>query len=117
MYNIQPEIASVGMTQEEAERGGITVSTGRFTFSGNGKAISMGETEGYIKVIADSQTERILGAQMAGPHVTDIVAQMAVAIENNLTVENIANTVFAHPTLSEALWEALESCRGCAIHN
>ena len=112
----QPEIATVGLSQHEAEEKGIAVTTGRFNFVGNGKAVSMGEADGFIKVVADSQSNVILGAQMAGPHVTDIVAQMAIAVQNRITISQVADTVFAHPTLSEAMWEAVESIRGGAIH-
>jgi dihydrolipoamide dehydrogenase len=112
-----PEIASVGITQSQAEKNRIEVSVGVFSFAGNGKAISMGEAEGFIKVVAHKTTKEILGSQMVGPHVTDIIAQMAIAIENKLTVYEVAGTVFAHPTLSEALWESLESILGGAIHS
>ena len=112
-----PEIATVGLSQREAEAQGIAPATGRFNFAGNGKAISMGEAEGYIKIVVDKSSDTIIGAQMAGPHVTDLIAQMTLAIENKLTVAEVADTIFAHPTLSEALWESLESVCGVAIHS
>jgi dihydrolipoamide dehydrogenase len=112
----QPEIATVGLAQREAEEKGLDVATGRFSFIGNGKAVSMGEAEGFIKVVADKGSGVILGAQMAGPHVTDIIAQMAIAVQNRMTVSQVTDAVFAHPTLSEALWEALEGVFGKPVH-
>ena len=116
VYTI-PEIATVGLSQREAEAQGISTAIGKFNFAGNGKAISMGEAEGYIKVVTDKATDLIIGAQMAGPHVTDLIAQMVMAIENKMTATEASDAIFAHPTLSEALWEALESVSGVAIHS
>jgi dihydrolipoamide dehydrogenase len=112
-----PEIASVGISHQLAQESGIEVSVGRFNLAANGKAISMGEAEGFVKVIVDKNTRIILGAQMVGAHMTDIIAQMAMAVEYRMLAFEVADTVFAHPTLSEALWEALESVLGGAIHN
>ena len=116
VYTI-PEIATVGLSQSEAEAQGISTAIGKFNFTGNGKAISMGEAEGYIKVVTDKATDLIIGAQMAGPHVTDLIAQIVMAIENKMTATEASASIFAHPTLSEALWEALESVCGAAIHS
>ena len=76
----------------------------------------MGEAEGFVKIIVDKKTEVILGAQMAGPHVTDLIPQMAIAVENEMKVSAVNDTVYPHPTLSEAVWEATEGVFGSAIH-
>ncbi len=112
-----PEIASVGLTEQQASSIGIEITKGRFSFVANGKAVSMGEAEGFVKIIADKKTDVILGAQMAGPHVTDLIAQMVIAVDNRLVATEIADPVYAHPTLSEAIWEAAESIYGSAIHS
>lgn len=113
-----PEMATVGMSQQEARDMGIGIKVGRFSFAANGKAVSMGEAEGFVKIIAEETTGRILGAQMAGPHVTDLIAQMAIAVENKLGAVEVADVAYAHPTLSEAIWESLESSLyGHAIHS
>lgn len=111
-----PEIASVGLREFQAEQKGIKVRTGHFQFRALGKAHAMGEISGFIKVIADYETDRLLGAHIIGPHASDLIHEAAVAIKAGLTVRDIADTIHAHPTLSEGLMEALEDVHGEAIH-
>lgn len=111
-----PEIASVGLRQHQAEEQGIKIRVGRFQFRGLGKAHAIGEIAGFIKIIAEEQTDRILGAHILGPHASDLIHEMAVAMQNGLTARDIAQTIHAHPTLAEGLLEAAEDVHGEAIH-
>lgn len=110
-----PEVASVGLSEEEArERGEIRI--GRFPFTANGRARAMGETDGFVKVIADARTDRLLGLHILGPRASDMIAEAALAIEFQASAEDIARTVHAHPTLPEAVKEAALGVDGRMIH-
>ena len=110
-----PELASVGMTEEEAaERGEIAV--GKFPFLANGRAKAMDEKEGQVKIVADAKTDRILGAHIVGPRASDMIAELAVAMEFSASAEDIARSVHAHPTLAEAVKEAALGVGKRAIH-
>lgn len=111
-----PEFASVGYTAEEAVNSGMKVKIGKFNFIGNGKAVSMGESDGFVKVVIEEKTDKILGAQITGPHATDLIAELAVLVQNETTSSRLADTIHAHPTLAEAVWEAVENAYGRAIH-
>jgi len=111
-----PEIGTVGLTQEKAKVLGYEVKVGNFSFMALGKALAMGESEGTVRIVADAKTDQILGAQIFGPHATDLVAEMALAIKNKLTAKQVAETIHAHPTLAEALHEASEDIHDMAIH-
>lgn len=111
-----PEAAGVGITSQEAEAKGIKTKVGKFSFGSNGRALSAGETKGMVKVLADAETDMIVGIHMMGPHVTELIAGATLAIRRGLTVLEYTKTVFAHPTLSEALLEAAEAVYGLAIH-
>jgi dihydrolipoamide dehydrogenase len=111
-----PEIASVGIRDFQAEEQGLKVRTGRFQYRALGKAHAMGEIAGFIKVMADEKTDRLLGVHIIGPHASDIIHEAALAIRNNLTAGDIAKTIHAHPTLAEGLFEAAEDVHGNAIH-
>jgi dihydrolipoamide dehydrogenase len=111
-----PEIASVGLREFQAAEKGLKIRTGRFLFRGLGKAHAIGEIAGFIKVIADEATDRIVGAHIVGPHASDLIHEYAVAMQNGLTARDIARTIHAHPTLSEGLMEAAEDVHGEAIH-
>ncbi len=112
----RPEVASVGMKEKEAEEAGYEVATGKFQLSALGKAMIMGETTGFVKVVADKKTEKVLGASMIGPHVTDIIHEMVLAVHTGARVEQIATMIHAHPTLSESMHEAVEGIHKQAIH-
>jgi len=111
-----PEIASVGMTEEEAKADGREVRTGKFPFSANGRAKAMAEADGFVKVIADAKSDRVLGLHILGPRASDMIAEAALAIEFQGSAEDIGRTVHAHPTLPEAVKEAALAVGGRAIH-
>ncbi len=111
-----PEMASVGLSQDEAKEKGHDVVVGQFPFAASGRAMSLMETEGFIKIVADAKTDEVLGVQMVGPEVTELIAEAALAIEMGATTEDIARTIHAHPTLPEVMMEAAESVHKMAIH-
>jgi dihydrolipoamide dehydrogenase len=111
-----PEIASVGMTEEEAKQKGVEYKVGKFPFLANGRAKAMGETDGMVKILADAKTDRMLGAHILGPRASDLIAELALAIEFEASAEDIARSVHAHPTLPEAIKEAALGVDGRIIH-
>lgn len=111
-----PQVASFGMSEEEAREAGYEVKVGRFNFIANGKALGLGEGEGFVKIIADAQYGEILGAAMVGPDVSELLPELTLAQRMELTAEDIARTVHAHPTLSEVIMEAAHAVEGQAIH-
>lgn len=111
-----PEVALVGITEAEAKEQGLKINTGKFYFRGMGKALASNETEGFAKIIADQETDRILGAQCAGPHATDLISEMVVAVREELTVEELGHTVHAHPTFAEVWMEAAHALHKACIH-
>ena len=111
-----PELAAVGMTEEAARSSGTEVRIGKFPFLANGRAKTMGETQGQVKIIADATTDRVLGVHIVGPNASDLIAEAAVAIELGASAEDIARSVHAHPTLPEAIKEAALAVDGRAIH-
>ncbi|MDQ1002913.1 dihydrolipoamide dehydrogenase [Neobacillus niacini] len=110
-----PEIACVGLTEQQAKEQGYEVKVGKFPFSINGKALSSDETEGYVKIIAD-QDERVIGVQMIGSQASNLIGEAALAIEMGAKVEDICLTIHPHPTLTEGLLEASEALLKKAIH-
>jgi dihydrolipoamide dehydrogenase len=112
----QPQIASVGYTEAKAKEAGFEIKVGRFPFIGNGKAIALGEAEGMIKTIFDAKTGEMLGAHMIGAEVTELIQGYVVARGLETTEEDLMNTVFPHPTLSEMMHEAVLDAYGRAIH-
>ncbi|WNR42531.1 dihydrolipoyl dehydrogenase [Paenibacillus roseipurpureus] len=111
----RPEIASVGWTQEQAEAKGHQVKVGKFSFKGVGKALVYGDSDGFVKVIADKETNDILGVHMIGPQVTNSITEAALAQVLNATPWEVGQTIHPHPTLSEALGEAMLAVDGIAI--
>lgn len=110
-----PEVAHVGLTEEEAKEKGIDYKSSKFLFGANGKALTLGETDGFIKVLADDNN-KIIGVHIIGPHANDLIHEGALAIANELNVGHIAKTIHAHPTLSEAFAEATLGLNDQAIH-
>jgi dihydrolipoamide dehydrogenase len=110
------EIGSVGLSTAECAEKGIEVKESRFPFSALGKAIAAGETNGWAKIIADAKTGEVLGVHIIGPHASDLIAEAALAMSLEATVEEIAHSIHAHPTLPEALMEAAEGWLGHGIH-
>jgi dihydrolipoamide dehydrogenase len=111
-----PEIASVGMTEEEAKSAGRDFKVGKFPWMANGRAKAMGETDGFVKILADAETDRMIGAHIIGPRGSDLIAELALAMEFHASAEDIARTVHAHPTLPEAIKEAALAVGGRVIH-
>lgn len=112
----KPQVASLGYTEAQAKEKGLEVKISKFPFVANGKALGLNEKEGFVKVIADAKYGEILGAHLVGPEVTELLPELALARTWELTTEEIARTVHAHPTLSEALMEAAHAVLGQAIH-
>ncbi len=111
-----PQVASVGLTEEKAKAAGFDIKVGRFPFIGNGKAIALGEAEGFIKTIFDAKTGEMLGAHMIGAEVTELIQGYVVARGLETTEEDLMNTVFPHPTLSEMMHESVLDAYGRALH-
>jgi dihydrolipoamide dehydrogenase len=115
VYTI-PEVASVGLTEQEAKDKGYDVTVGKANFRIFGKAMAIGEVDGFVKVIGEKKYGELLGVHMIGPHVTDMIAAGVAALRLESTVEFMAETIHAHPTLAEAMLEAYEDAMGHAIH-
>jgi dihydrolipoamide dehydrogenase len=111
-----PEIAHVGLGEKDAKEKGLDVKIGRFPFAASGRALTLGQSEGFVKVIADSGSGKLLGAHIIGPRATDLIAEATLAIQNGLTMEELDLTIHAHPTLPESLMEAALAAQGRAIH-
>ena len=111
-----PEIGLAGLSEAKAQQLGIAVKTAVFPFSVLGKAMAMGETDGFVKWIADPATGRLLGAQAVGCHATELISEATVAIRNELTIDEVGNTIHCHPTLSEAWMEAAHAFHGACVH-
>jgi dihydrolipoamide dehydrogenase len=111
-----PEIAHVGLGEKEAKERDLDVKIGRFPFAASGRALTLGQSEGFVKVIADSVSGKLLGAHIIGPRATDLIAEATLAVQNGLTLEQLDLTIHAHPTLPEALMEAALAAQGRAIH-
>ncbi len=112
----QPQIASVGLTEAKAKEAGYELKIGRFPFIGNGKAIALGEPEGLVKTIFDAKTGKLLGAHLIGAEVTELIQGFVVAMNCETTEEELINTVFPHPTLSETMHESVLDAYGRVIH-
>ncbi len=111
-----PEVASVGLNEEQAVESGYQPVTGTYRLAALGKAMAMGEETGYVQLIADKETDLLLGASMMGAHVTDVIHEVAVAIQNGLTVSQVGETIHAHPTIAEAVMEAAHDVHGQSVH-
>src|SRR5271156_1780894 len=111
-----PEVASVGQTEEELKAGGIAYSVGKFPFTANGRARAMGDTDGFVKLLADKTTDRLLGAHIIGPDGGTLIAELAIAMEFGASAEDVARTCHAHPSLNEAVKEAALAVDGRALH-
>jgi dihydrolipoamide dehydrogenase len=112
----QPQVASFGLTEAQAIARGLEVKVGRFPFQANGKALGLGDYTGWVKIIAEARYGEILGAHMIGPEVTELLPELTLAQKMELTAEEIARNVHAHPTLSEVLMEAAHGLAGGYIH-
>ena len=111
-----PQIASVGLTEAKAKDAGYELKVGKFPFIGNGKAIALGEAEGFVKTVFDAKTGELLGAHMIGAEVTELIQGYTIGKTAELVAEDFINTVFAHPTLSEMMHESVLAADGRVIH-
>ena len=111
-----PEVASIGQTEEALKQGGVAYNVGKFPFTANGRARAMGSTDGFVKILADKATDRILGAHIIGPDAGGLIAELATAMEFGASAEDVARTCHAHPSLSEAVKEAALAVDGRALH-
>ncbi|MEP2118505.1 MAG: dihydrolipoyl dehydrogenase [Bauldia litoralis] len=111
-----PQIASVGLTEKKAKEAGYDIKVGRFPFIGNGKAIALGEPEGMVKTVFDKKTGQLLGAHMVGAEVTELIQGFVIAMNLETTEEDLINSVFPHPTLSEMMHESVMAAYGRVIH-
>jgi len=112
----QPQIASFGYTETQLKEQGKAVKVGKFPFQANGKALGMSDYAGFVKILVDDKYGEILGAHMIGPEVSELLPELTLAQQNELTISEIARNIHAHPTLSESLMEAAENAEGKAIH-
>jgi dihydrolipoamide dehydrogenase len=111
-----PEVASVGKTEEQLKADGVDFKAGTFPFVASGRALAANDSDGMVKILADAETDRILGCHIVGPSAADLVQQIVIAMEFGSSAEDIALMVFGHPTLSEAVHEAALAVDGHAIH-
>jgi dihydrolipoamide dehydrogenase len=111
-----PEVASVGATEEELKAAGVAYNVGKFPFTANGRARAMGDTDGFVKVLADKSSDRLLGAHVIGPDAGTLIAELTTAIEFGASAEDVGRICHAHPTLSEAVKEAALAADGRALH-
>ncbi len=111
-----PEVASVGQTEEELKAAGVAYTVGKFPFTANARARAMGDTDGFVKILADKTTDRVLGAHILGPDAGTMIAELVTAIEFGASAEDVARICHAHPTLNEAVREAALAVEGRALH-
>jgi dihydrolipoamide dehydrogenase len=111
-----PEVASVGLTERAAREAGHDVRVGKFPFSALAKAMIVGDTSGFVKIVAAKRYDEVLGVHIIGPKATELIAEATLGIQMETTVEAMANTIHAHPTLAEAMLEAAHGVYGEAIH-
>ncbi|QVK17550.1 dihydrolipoyl dehydrogenase [Mycoplasmatota bacterium] len=111
-----PEIAAVGLSEKEAIKNKLAIEVGKFPFSANGKALAMGDDRGFIKIIKDKETKKIIGASIVGINAADLISTLTVAMRNGVTTEQLTETIFAHPTTAEVIHEGALSVEGGALH-
>jgi dihydrolipoamide dehydrogenase len=112
-----PEVASCGLTEDRAKSEGVEHEVASVRFNGNSKAVCDGDADGFVRVVCEPGGGKVLGASLIGPHVTELVAELALAVHSGLTLADIADTIHAHPTLSEAIGEAALGGVGRGIHS
>tara|TARA_B100000787_G_C16174253_1_gene288115 strand:+ start:195 stop:1595 length:1401 start_codon:yes stop_codon:yes gene_type:complete len=112
-----PEVASIGKTEEQLKQSNINYKIGKFSFMANSRAKAIDDTEGFVKILADEKTDKVLGAHLIGPHAGELIAEIGIAMEFGASSEDIARTCHAHPTFSEAVKEAALAVDGRAIHS
>ncbi len=111
-----PEIAGVGLSETEAKAQGINVTIGKFPYAANGRANSLNAGQGFVKLVGDKETGQLLGGQIVGPEASNLIGELALAVEMGANLEDIALTIHAHPTLTEMIMDAAEGALGHPIH-
>jgi len=111
-----PEIASVGLLEQQAQAAGVDYVVGRFPFAANGRSVAIGSRDGFAKIIARRGTHEVLGATIVGHMTTELIAELTLAVRRGLTLEDIEHTIHAHPTFSEAVHESVLSALGRPLH-
>jgi dihydrolipoamide dehydrogenase len=111
-----PEVASVGLTEAAARERGYDVKVGKFPFAAIGKAMILGDTGGFVKIVAEARYDEVLGVHVIGPRATELIAEATLGVQLETTVEEVRHTIHAHPTLSEAMLESAHSVYGETIH-
>ncbi len=111
-----PEIATAGLTAEEAKAKGHDVSIGKFPFAALGKAMAMGDTDGFVKIVADKKTKQVLGVHIVGPEASTMISEAALSLEMAAFLDDLSLTIHPHPTLGESIMEAAAAALGHAIH-
>lgn len=112
-----PEVAVVGLTEAKAQEQGIETKVGKFPFQASGKALCIGHNDGFVKIVTDAATDKVIGVQIMGPHATDLIAEGTLAVQMGVTAEQLAKTIHAHPTLAECVMEAAEAVHGLSVHS
>ena len=113
---VKPELAQVGLTEEQCKSEGLNFRTGRFMLGANGKALAQGEGQGTVKLLVEDESDKVLGCHILGPHASDLIAEVALAMRNGVTADGICETIHAHPTLAEVIHEAAEAALGKPLH-
>jgi len=113
----RPEIASVGITEAAAKHQGLELSSGRFPFAASGKALAEGEARGFVKVLCEAASGRVVGGVVVGPHASDLIHEVALAVLAELSFDRLAGMIHAHPTLAESIMEAAEAVEGLSVHS
>jgi dihydrolipoamide dehydrogenase len=111
-----PEVASVGLTEAQAREAGHDVKVGRFPLRANGKALTYGQSEGFVKVVSETRFDAVLGLHIVAPHASDLIHEGALALTMEATLDELVTTIHAHPTLAEAVREAVLDARDGALH-
>jgi dihydrolipoamide dehydrogenase len=111
----EPELASVGLTEDEAKAAGLQVQIGLFSLQANGRAVTLESPEGMVKIIA-AQDDRVVGAHILAPFASEMIPEMTLAVGKGLTVQDVSQTIHVHPTVSEAMMEAALKAKGMALH-
>jgi dihydrolipoamide dehydrogenase len=112
----EPQVANFGLTEGQAKEQGLTYETANFPFRGAGKAVAVGNMDGFVKIVYDKEIHEILGAHIVGPEATELIHEVLLAKKMELLPENVANMIHAHPTLSEAVMETMKAATTGAIH-
>ena len=112
----RPQIASIGLTEEKAIANGIKIKKGKFPLLGNGKAIALGNSDGFVKTIFNAETGELIGAHMIGPEVTELISTYSIAMQLEATELDLINTIFPHPTVSESIHESVLDAYDRALH-